>query len=107
MPCDYRRPGTLSLPAYARLGCPSPTSIFARFLPQEGFLQQVRQRRLATLLLHDTTPTRYDDNRQPLTASAVLRSPGSLLAGVWDNGGGVRQVLKDLQALRTVLSSTR
>src|SRR5215211_3940836 len=106
MPCDYRRPGTLSLPAYARLGCPSPTAIFARFLPQEGFLQQVRQRRLATLLLHDTTPTRYDDNRQPLTASAVLRSPGSLLAGVWDNGG-VRQVLKDLQALRTVLRSTR
>src|SRR5215207_1274376 len=87
MPCDYRRPGTLSLPAYARLGCPSPTSIFARFLPQEGFLQQVRQRRLATLLLHDTTPTRYDDNRQPFTASSVLRSPGSLLAGAWDNRG--------------------
>src|SRR5215204_6895770 len=39
------------------------------------------------LLLHDTTPARYDDNRQPLTARAVLQSPGSLLAGAWDNRG--------------------
>src|SRR5215217_1841065 len=100
MPCDYRRPGTLSLPAYARLGCPSPTSIFARSLPRKVSFSRF------VSVVSRLTPTRYDDNRQPLTARAVLRSPGSLLAGVWDNGG-VRQVLKDLQALRTVLSSTR